>query len=112
MEAKAVWKYARITPFRARAVADQLRDKSLGEAYLVCQMVPRKASSMWHQLIDSALANLKQGVEGEVDVDQVYIKAIWADKGPAWKRWIPRAMGRATPIHKFTSHLNVVIAVR
>jgi large subunit ribosomal protein L22 len=112
MEAKAVWKYARVTPFKARAVADLLRGKDLEEAYVVCQMLPRKASEMWRKVIDSAVANLKQGVGDDLDVDQVYLKAIWADKGPAWKRWLPRAQGRATRINKFTSHLSVVIAVR
>jgi len=112
MEARAVWKYARITPTKARLVADLLREKSLEEALIITQMVPRKASTQWRKVIDSAVANLKVVKGDDVDPELVYIKAIFADKGPAWKRWIPRAMGRATRINKFTSHLTVVVAER
>lgn len=112
MEAKAVWKHARITPLKARALANLLRDKSLEEALVICQMVPRKSSRMWSKVINSAVANLKVAKGGEVDPDLLYVKAIWADKGVAWKRWIPRAMGRATRVNKFTAHLAVVVAER
>ena len=113
MEASAVWKYARITPQKARTVADLLRNKDLVEAYEIIQVVPRKGSVMWKKVIDSAVANLKGLKEGEdVDPDLVFIKEIRADTGAVWKRWLPRAMGRATRIHKFTSHLAVTVAER
>lgn len=113
MEAKAVWKYARITPRKARAVAELLRGKELEEAHETMLIVNRKACKMWGKVINSAVANLNtiKGTE-DVDPDAVYIKEIWADKGPVWKRWLPRAMGRATRINKHTSHLNVIVAER
>ena len=113
MEARAVWKYARITPRKARMLANQLRGKDLAQAEEVMQLVPRKSSGMWQKVIDSAVANLAvvKG-EGDLDPDVVYIKEIWADKGPVWKRWLPRAMGRATRIDKHTSHLTVIVAER
>ena len=113
MEARAVWKYARITPRKARMLANLLRGKDLAEVHEVLQLVPRKASGMWLKVVDSAVANLAvvKG-EGDVDPDVVYIKEIKADKGPVWKRWLPRAMGRATRIDKHTSHLTVTVAER
>jgi len=110
MEAKAQWKYARVTPHKARMVAGLLRGKNLAEAYEVMHVVERKASRLWKKVIDSAVANLSVAKDEDVDTDLLYVKAIWADQGPVWKRWLPRAMGRATRINKFTSHLNVVVA--
>ena len=111
MEAKSQWKYARITPQKARMVADALRGKPLAEAYEIMQIVPRKGCPMFKKVVDAAVSNLRILREGEdVDPDLLFIKEIWADKGPVWKRWIPRAMGRATRINKFTSHLNVIVA--
>jgi large subunit ribosomal protein L22 len=111
MEGKARWRYARITPRKARAVANLLRDKTLPEAYEICLMVPRKGSRFWKKVIDSAMANLKQRAgDAVVDPADVHIRGIWADQGPVWKRWMPRAQGRATPVEKYTSHLTVVVS--
>jgi large subunit ribosomal protein L22 len=111
MEARATWKYARISPTKARALAEKIRGRELVAVYETLQMVPRKSSRFWQKVVDSAVANLRVLREGEdVDLDLVYVKEIWADKGPVWKRWIPRAMGRATRINKFTCHLNVIVA--
>jgi len=110
MEATARWKYARITPTRARMIANIIRGKNLGQAFEILQMVPQKGSRFWKKVVDSAMANLKVKREGEVDPDVLYIKEIWADKGPVLKRWIPRAQGRATRIEHRTSHLNVIVA--
>jgi large subunit ribosomal protein L22 len=113
MEAKAHWKYARITPTKARAMANEIRGRGLTEVYEMLTIVPRKSAAHWRKVLDSAVANLKVLREGEdVDLDLVYVKAIWADQGPVWKRWLPRAMGRATRINKFTTHLNVIVAER
>lgn len=113
MEAKAVWKYARVTPTKARMVANLLRDKDIDEATQIMDVVPRKASWMWKRVVESAVANLKQAkaVE-ELDNSDVYIKEIYADKAAVWKRWETRSMGRAYRIQKLTSHLTVVVAER
>ncbi len=113
MEARANWKYARITPIKARAMANEIRGRGVGDVYEMLAIVPRKSANHWKKVIDSAVANLKVLRDGEdVDLDVVFVKEIWADQGPVWKRWIPRAMGRATRIAKFTSHLNVIVAER
>lgn len=110
MEARAQWRFARISAQRARFMANELRGKSLEQAYEVIQVVPRKSAQYWKKLVESAVANLKVAKENDVDPARIYIKDIYADKGPVWKRWIPRAMGRATPIAKPTAHLTVVVA--
>jgi large subunit ribosomal protein L22 len=102
-----------VTPRKARVLANELRGKGLEKANEIMQMVPRKASRMWQKVIDAAVANLEQlkGSEG-LDRDLVYVKEIRADGGPTWKRWLPRAQGRAYRVTKRTSHLTVTVAER
>jgi len=113
MEATSVWKYARITPRKARVLANELRGRELEKANEIMQLVPRKASRLWLKVIESAVSNLEV-LKGEagVDRDLVFIKEIRADGGPTWKRWLPRAQGRAYRINKRTSHLTVTVAER
>ncbi len=108
MKARATWKYARIAPQKARSVADLIRGKSVSQALVVLQVVPRKASGMWKKVLESAVANLVNS-EAEVDVDNLVVTTIFADQASNMKRFKPRAMGRATRINKFTSHLTVEV---
>ena len=62
------------------------------------------------KLIQSAVANANDRSKGELDVDTLYIKSISVDQGPTARRWLARAMGRATPIQKKSSHIHVVLA--
>src|SRR5262249_24582983 len=62
------------------------------------------------KLIQSAVANASDLSKGQVDVDALYVNTISVDQGPTLKRFMPRAMGRATPIHKKSSHVHVVLA--
>ncbi len=108
MKARATWKYARIAPRKARAVADAIKGKSVGDALVSLQLVPRKASGMWKKVLESAVANMVNS-GAEVDVDNLVISQITADKAANLRRFKPRAMGRATRINKFTSHLMVEV---
>jgi large subunit ribosomal protein L22 len=112
MEANAEWKFARIPTNKARSVAGLIRGKGLEEAYEIMQMVPRKGAQMWKKVVESAVANLENKKGSDVEVNQVFIKEVLADKGPAFKRWIPRAMGRASRITRATSHLKITVAER
>ncbi|MBM4373041.1 MAG: 50S ribosomal protein L22 [Deltaproteobacteria bacterium] len=109
MKAHATWKYARIAPRKAREVADAIRGRSVGEALVALRLVPRKASGMWKKVLESAVANLVHGGT-EVDVDNLVISQIRADKAVNLRRFTPRAMGRATRINKYTSHLMVEVS--
>lgn len=108
MKAKAVWKYARIAPRKARDVGNVLRGKKVSEALVALQLIPRKSSGMWKRVLESAVANLVNS-GAEVDVDNLVVTKITAEKASNLRRFNPRAMGRATRIDKFTSHLTVEV---
>jgi large subunit ribosomal protein L22 len=69
--------------------------------------MPQKASFILKKLLDSAIANAKQ--KKYVDIDNLYVKNVIVDGGPMLKRFLPRAMGRATKIRKRTSHITLVL---
>ncbi|NNG06926.1 MAG: 50S ribosomal protein L22 [Desulfobacteraceae bacterium] len=107
MAAKAVAKYIRVSPQKARLIMDQVRGKKVEEALNMLSFAPQKGAFVLKKLINSAVANAEQNLN--MDVDKLYIKRIFADEGPTLKRFRARAMGRATRIRKRTSHLTVII---
>lgn len=107
MEAKALARYIRISPQKARLVADTVRGQSVESALNVLRFMPKKGARLLRKVIESALANASQNEA--IDVDTLYIKKIFIDGGPMLKRIRPRAMGRATKILKRTSHITVVL---
>jgi len=107
METKAVAKYVRISPQKARLVADVVRGLPVDEALVTLKFMPKKGARLLAKVIESAVANADQS--GTVDVDTLYVKRIMVDGGPMLKRYRPRAMGRATRILKRTSHITVVV---
>lgn len=107
MEAKAVAKYIRISPQKARLVADVVRGKDVEAAITTLRFMPKKAARILRRVLESAVANAEQ--TSTIDVDTLYIKEIQINGGPMLKRFSPRAMGRATRILKRTSHITVVV---
>lgn len=107
MEAKAVGKYIRISPQKARLVADVIRGMDVDQAVTTLRFMPKKGAPLLRKVLESALANATQ--DDQIDVDNLYIKKIQIDGGPSLKRIRPRAMGRATGIIKRTSHITVVL---
>lgn len=107
MEAKAVGKYIRISPQKARLVADVVRGMGVDKALTTLRFMPKKGAGILRKVIESAVANATQN--DQIDVDTLYIKKIFIDGGPSLKRISPRAMGRATGIIKRTSHITVVL---
>ncbi len=107
METKAVAKYIRISPQKARLVADTVRGMSVDEAITALRFMPKKGARILRKVIESAVANADQ--METIDVDTLYIKSIEINGGPSLKRFRPRAMGRATRIIKRTSHITVVV---
>ena len=107
MEAKAVAKFIRIPPRKARLIMNQVRGKKVEDALNALSFAPQKGAFLVRKLISSAVANAENNFD--MDVDSLYIKALYADEGPTLKRFRPRAMGRATKIRKRTSHLTVVL---
>ncbi len=107
MEAKAVAKYVRMSPQKARLVLDMVRGKKVEEALSILALSQKKPAKLVAKAVRSAVANASQ--LSKVDVDSLFIKRITVDEGPMLKRWRPRAMGRATRIRKRTSHITVIL---
>lgn len=107
MEARALARFIRISPQKARLVADTVRGKSVAAALDTLRFMPKKGARIIRRVIESAVANAAQNES--IDVDSLYVKQINVDGGPMLKRIRPRAMGRATRILKRTSHITVVL---
>jgi len=107
MEAKALARHIRISPRKARLVADLIRGQSVETALTTLRFMPKKGARILRKLIESAVANASQ--TEAIDIDTLYVKKIYVDGGPMLKRIRPRAMGRATRILKRTSHITVIL---
>jgi len=108
MQAKAVAKYIRISPRKARQVIDLIRGKDVAEAKAILRFTPHKATESISKVLNSAVANAEHNYE--MDADSLYVKEAYVDVGPSLKRVMPRAMGRADMIKKRTSHITVVVS--
>jgi large subunit ribosomal protein L22 len=95
----------RISPRKARLVADLVRGKYVSDAIDQLKILNKKSAPAVLKLIESAVANAE--AVATVDVDRLKIAEIMVGEGPTWKRYLPRAQGRATPIRKRTSHITV-----
>ncbi len=107
MEAKAVARHIRISPQKARLVADLVRGKNVETAINTLRFMPKKGARLLRKVIESAVANA--GQNEAIDIDTLYIKTVYIDGGPMLKRIRPRAMGRATKILKRSSHITVIL---
>jgi large subunit ribosomal protein L22 len=108
MQVSAKLRYARISPQKARLVADQVRGLSVGRALDVLAFSTRKGATLVRAVLESAIANAEHN-EG-ADVDELKVTTICVDEGPVMKRIRARAKGRAARIHKRTSHITVTVA--
>lgn len=111
MEARAVSRFIRISPRKARLVADQVRGKSIEEALAILALTPKKASPILRKAILSATANVRDRDDDDrrKKDSEIFVKEIRIDEGPTLKRIRPRAQGRAYRINKRTSHINVTV---
>lgn len=101
-------KYYRMSPVRMREVADLVRGKSAEEAQNILEFTVRKAATPLKKLLDSAIANAENNFG--MDLDSLYVDSICVDEGPRWKRFMPRAQGRASRIIKRTSHVTIELS--
>ncbi len=108
MEAFAKLRHARISPLKARRVADQVRGLPVGQALQLLSFSQQKGAGLIRGVLESAIANAEHN-EG-ADVDELTVSAIWVDEGPTMKRIHARAKGRANRIFKRTSHITVTVA--
>lgn len=108
MEVKATAKTLRIQPRKARLVLDLIRGKDVEEAAAILKFLPNKGGYLVGKVLHSAVANAVNN--NDLDESKLYVKACWADEGITMKRFMPRAKGSASTIHKRTSHITVVVA--
>ncbi len=107
MEVKAVSRFVRISPKKARRVANMVRGMKAKDALNVLKFVPQRAAVPIAKTIKSAVANAKNNYQ--MNEDLLYIKRIFVDQGPVMKRILPRAMGRADIIRRPLSHITVYV---
>ena len=103
-------RYVRTPARKARMVCLQLPGKSVAQARAILAFTPREAARDWSKLLESAVANAENN--HELLEEDLIIREAYADEGPTIKRFRPRAMGRATPIQKRTSHLTITLTAR
>jgi ribosomal protein L22 len=105
---RASSRYVRIAPRKARLIADQVRGLHIDQARALLQFSPRGAAHDIGKLIESAASNAENN--HDLVADEMKVAEITVDEGPTLKRFRPRALGRATPIHKRTSHIAVALS--
>lgn len=110
MESTAHLRYLRMSPRKVSTVAALVRGKNVESALNILRFTRRAAAIPVAKLIKSAVANATDKSKGQVDVDSLYVKTISVDQGPTARRFMPRAMGRASRINKKSSHVHVVLA--
>ena len=108
LEVRAEAKWVRISPRKARLVAEHIRGRSVPEARTILAFTSRAAATDIEKVLRSAVANAEanHGLDG----DELVVETAYADEGPTLKRWRPRARGRVNRIKKRTCHVTLVLA--
>ena len=112
MEGSVRVKYIRISPRKLREVADLVRGKNVNEVLGVLTVLGKRAAVVVEKAVKSAVADIQEKArqeKGTVDIDRFFLAEVAVDQGPTLKRFRARAMGRATPVRKRSSHLRVVL---
>ena len=109
MEAKAMARFVRVPPRKARLVVDLVRGKNINQALTAVRFTRKQAARIVEKVLRSALANAQQN-HGARDVDRLVVRDAYVNEGPSVKRIQPRAMGRAFRIRHRTSHITVVLS--
>ena len=106
-DVQAVAKFVRVSPRKARLVADHIRGRSVPEARSILAFTPRAAARELEKVLRSAVANAESNPNRHWNGDELYIKAVFVDDGPTIKRWRARARGRVNRIFKRTCHITI-----
>ena len=115
MEARAIQRTVRQSPRKVRLVVDLIRGRPVGEAFSILKYSKKGAAKQVSKVLLSAVSNARQkaaAASERLDEDDLVVTAATVDEGPALKRFMPAAMGRATPIKKRTSHVRVTVATK
>ena len=110
MEVKAKLRNISVGSQKARLVADLVRGKDVSDAIRILTFMDQKPAVFFKKVIESAVANAEQ--KKVIDIDNLFVKHVSVDMGPSMRRFRPRAQGRATPVLKKSSHINVILDER
>ncbi len=110
MQTKAVHRYARISPQKARLVADQVRGLPVDQALTLLEFSNKKAAKLVAKVLISSMENAENNFGA--DIDNLFVQSVMVDEGPHLKRMRARAKGRGDRILKRTSHITVTVAER
>ena len=110
METRAILRGARMSAQKGRVVADLIRGKRVDRALNILAFTPRKGAAIVKKVLESAIANAEHN-DG-ADIDELYVKSIFVDEAPTFKRIQPRAKGRADRIFKRNCRITVKVAER
>ena len=113
IEARAMARYIRVSPQKARLVVDLIRGQRAESALQILRFTRKRAARDIEKVLRSAIANAERKAEesGEsLDVDQLYVSRCFVNEGPRWKRLRPAPMGRAFRYQRRTSHIVVTVA--
>ena len=105
---RAVLRHARLSPYKVREVLDLVRGKPVHEAEDILRFSERDAAFVVGKVLHTAVANAENN--DELEPEELFVSACFADEGTTIKRWRPRARGRATRIRKRTSHITVIVS--
>ncbi len=106
----AILRYLHIAPRKVGLVVNALKGLSVNDAEAQLLFRVKRSSHPVLKLLRSAVANAKNNFQ--LDPETLFIKSIRVDQGPTLKRFMPRAMGRATPIHKKMSHVSIILEAK
>lgn len=109
-EARAIARFVRVPPDKARILVDAVRGKSVEQALAILKFLPNAAATDVAKVIRSAAANAANNLD--LNEDDLYVARTWVDQGPVLKRIHPRARGQAYRILHRTCHITVVVAER
>jgi large subunit ribosomal protein L22 len=110
---KASARFVRVSPRKARQVAELIRGKSVRDATGILELSNKAAGKVLYKVLRSAVANaLNEEGSGKLDTEDLYVARAWVDGGPMLKRWRAQARGRVARIRKRTSHFHVELAVK
>ena len=113
--ARAIQRTTRQSPYKMRLVIDQIRGKNVSDALALLRFSKKHAAKQIEKTLASAVANAeyKARIANEaIDLDMLVISHAVVNEGPSLKRFMPAAQGRATPIRKRTSHVEIYVAER
>jgi len=114
-DASAIQRGTRQSPYKMRLVIDQIRGKNVNEALGLLRFSKKHAAKQIEKTLNSAVANAEHAARQNnesLDVDELFVKKAIVNEGPKIKRFMPAAQGRATPIQKRTSHVEIVVGAK